>query len=137
MSLGKVYVIDDDENTLRLAQRILEKAGYEVQTTSRVIGTTSVINEFAPDVILLDVMMPALTGDKFLRLLRQGIRSKPRIILFSNKSEDELRSLAQSVLADDYISKIQGSAAILRKVGEHIRQRGQSGADPAAPPARA
>jgi len=135
MSLGKVYVIDDDENALRLAQRILEKAGYEVQTTSRVIGTTSAINEFAPDVILLDVMMPALTGDKFLRLLRQGIRSQPRIILFSNKSEEELRHLAQSVAADDYIPKIQGAAAILRKVGEQIRSRSaRPAASPTSPP---
>jgi DNA-binding response OmpR family regulator len=125
MSLGKVYVIDDDEKALRLAQRALEKAGYEVQSTTRVIGTTTAINEFAPDVILLDVMMPALTGDKFLRLLRQGIRSKPRIILFSNKNEDELRGMARTVGADDFIPKIQGPAAILRKVSEHMQKRGQ------------
>jgi DNA-binding response OmpR family regulator len=132
MSLGKVYVIDDDENALRLAQRSLEKAGYEVQTTTRVIGTTSAINEFAPDVILLDVMMPALTGDKFLRLLRQGIRNQPRIILFSNKSEEELRKLAETVGADDFIPKIHGPAAILRKVSEHVKKRAQDRA--AAPP---
>lgn len=127
MSLGKVYIIDDDENALRLGQRALEKAGYEVQTTTKVIGTTSAINEFSPDVVLLDVMMPALTGDKFLRLLRQGVKSRPQIILFSNKSEDELRQLAQQVLADDYLPKIQGPAAILRKVSEHIQKRSQSG----------
>ena len=133
MSLGKVYVIDDDENALRLAQRTLEKAGYEVQTTSRIIGTTSAINEFAPDIILLDVMMPALAGDKFIRLLRQGIHSKPQIILFSNQNEDELRRLAQTVAADDFIPKIQGPAAIRRKVAEHIHKRSQ-GQFPAVPP---
>ena len=129
MSKGKIFVIDDDANALRLAQRALEKAGYEVATTSHVIGTTTAINEFAPDVILLDVMMPALTGDKFLRLLRQGVKSKPNIILLSNKSDDELREIAGKILADDYLSKIQGPAAILRKVGEHIQKR-----KPASPP---
>jgi len=123
MSLGKVFIIDDDENALRLGQRILEKAGYEVQTTTRVIGTTSAINEFSPDVVLLDVMMPTLTGDKFIRLLRQGVKSRPQIILFSNKSEDELRQMAQRVLADDFLPKIQGPAAILRKVSEHMQKR--------------
>lgn len=123
MSLGRVFIIDDDENALRLGQRVLEKAGYEVQTAVRVIGTTAAINEFAPDVVLLDVMMPALTGDKFIRLLRQGVKSQPAIILFSNKSEDELRRLAEQVLADDFLPKIHGPAAILRKVSEHIQKR--------------
>jgi DNA-binding response OmpR family regulator len=122
MSQGKVFIIDDDENALNMARRVLEKADYEVATTTRVIGTTSAINSFEPDIILLDVMMPALSGERMVELLQKGLRKKPRIILFSNKSEDELVKLTRESGADDHIAKISGPSSILRKVSEQMKK---------------
>ncbi len=123
MSEGKVFLIDDDPVARQLYSRALEKAGFSVMGTDRVIGTASQINEFSPDLILLDVMMPALSGDKIVQILRQAIRSAPIIILFSNKSEDELQKLRKDCGADDCITKIGGLNQLLRKVNEHIWKR--------------
>ncbi len=122
MNRGKVFIIDDDENALNMARRVLEKADYEVASTTRVIGTTAAINSFMPDIILLDVMMPALSGDRMVELLQKGLRHKPRIILFSNKSEEELVKLTKESGADDHIAKINGPASILRKVSEQMKK---------------
>ncbi len=128
MSEGKVFLIDDDPVARQLFSRVLEKAGFSVMGTDRVIGTTSMINEFAPDIILLDVMMPALSGDKMVKILRQAIRSGPTIILVSNKSEDELRKLKEESGADDFITKIGGPNLLLRKVNEHIYRKKEGNA---------
>ena len=101
MSQGKVFLIDDDPTILQLYSKALENAGFKVATTSQVIGTVNKINEFSPDVILLDVMMPALQGDKIVKILKDSVRSQPTVVLLSNKSEDELHKLTRECGADD------------------------------------
>lgn len=123
MNEGKIFLIDDDPVARQLYTRALEKAGFAVMGTDRVIGTITQINEFAPDIILLDVMMPALSGDKIVKILKEGIRSNPVIILLSNKSEDELRKLKEECGADDYLPKIVGITPLLRKVNESLYHR--------------
>lgn len=119
----KILVIDDDPVARNLYTNALQKAGFEAIGTERVIGITPQINEFAPDIILLDVMMPAVSGDKIVNILKQSIRSNPAIILLSNKSEDELKKLMTECGADDYVLKISGLTQLLRKVNEHIWKR--------------
>ncbi len=123
MGEGKVFLIDDDPISLKLFSQSLEKAGFEVNTTQRVIGTVGEINQFAPDIILVDVMLPALSGDKIVKILRESINSQPVIILISNKSEDELKRLTQECGADDYIPKINGPSFMLEKVKKYLIQK--------------
>ncbi len=120
MHQGRIFLIDDDPVSLELFSTVLEKAGFEVKSTNQVIGTTGEINQFSPDIILVDVMLPALRGDKMVQILKQSIRSQPVIILISNKSEDELKNLTKQCGADDYIPKINGPAFLLKKVQSHI-----------------
>jgi len=123
---GKVFMVDDDPATLRLFTRVLEDAGFEVLASSEAIGTTNRAKSFAPDVILLDVMMPALAGHKIISVLKKNVPSQPVIVLFSNKDEDELKKLAQESGADDYITKLSGTSAVAARVKEHISRRKKS-----------
>jgi len=123
MSEGKVFIIDDDPVSVQLFTTALQRAGFIVESTTQVIGTTAIINKFSPDIVLLDVMMPALSGEKLVQILKQGVRSQPVVILLSNKNEDELKKLVQGSGADDYITKLSGPSALLRKVNEHIWRR--------------
>jgi DNA-binding response OmpR family regulator len=127
MSEGKVFLIDDDPATLQLYTRALQNAGFDVDSTSQVIGTVNKINTFSPDIILLDVMMPALGGDKVVKILKQSVRSRPNIILLSNKGEDELKMLSKECGADDFITKLSGPFSVIRKVNEHMFKRKETG----------
>ncbi len=120
MSAGKIFVIDDDEAVCRLAKRALEQVGYEVQTTTHVIGVTAEVREFQPQAVLLDIMMPALTGDKLVELFSKTLKTVPKIILYSNKSADELRQLADDLNVAGYVCKIDGPAALVDKVGKFL-----------------
>jgi len=117
---GKIFLIDDDQAALDLFTKALEKEGFEVLASSEPIGTTNRAKAFAPDVILLDVMMPALPGDRIVKLMKDKMPSQPQIILFSNKGEDELKAIAKECGADGYVTKISGPSAVVKKVRECI-----------------
>ena len=123
---SKILLVDDDDAALKLFGRALEDAGFEVLASSQSIGTTNRAKDFEPDVILLDVMMPALAGNKMVKLLQENVPRQPTIILLSNKEEDELKKICQECGADDYVSKVSGPAALVRKVREHLTLRGRA-----------
>jgi two-component system alkaline phosphatase synthesis response regulator PhoP len=120
---AKIFLIDDDLVTLKLFKNALEKAGFEVLASSEAIGTTNRAKEFSPQIILLDVMMPTLPGNKIVKILKEKVPGNPFIILYSNKDEDELKKIAEECGADDCITKLSGPAAIVRKVRECIVRR--------------
>lgn len=99
----KVLVVDDDEDQLEMVRRMLASYGCEVRVTSSPIGVTNVVREFLPDVVLLDVDIPALSGDKLVKLLRK--RSSSRLVLFSASDPEDLRRLSREVGADAWIQK--------------------------------
>jgi DNA-binding response OmpR family regulator len=111
----KIFVLDDDENDARLAERVLGKAGYQVMSYTNAQGVIPAIKGFSPDVILLDVMMPTLSGDILAKIIAQDktFKDKPRIVFHSNKSFQELAVLAKQTGAAGFVCKVDGPAALL------------------------
>lgn len=107
MEKKRIVVIDDDNFTLTVIRDMLEEAGFEVFTAQSGIGARKYIfGEPKPDLILIDVMMPILTGDKITALLKEGrISREIPVILMSTTGQDELERLAHSSGADGFIAK--------------------------------
>lgn len=107
MEKKRIVVIDDDNFTLTVVKDILEDAGFEVFTAQSGIGARQYIfGEPKPDLILIDVLMPILTGDKITALLKEGKVSREiPVILMSTTGQDELERLARSSGADGFIAK--------------------------------
>jgi DNA-binding response OmpR family regulator len=116
----KIFVLDDDENACQLAEKVLTKAGYKVKTQTRAIGTTQSIKTFAPDLVLLDVMMPALSGDSLVGIIHKMIKPRPKIIFYSNKMEDELKELVEKSGADGYVCKVAGPTTLVETVSSML-----------------
>ncbi|UCD83924.1 MAG: response regulator [Deltaproteobacteria bacterium] len=116
----KIVVLDDDKMMLQIAKRILEKAGYEVVTTDNSFGFTNLVKKIKPDLIFLDIKLPALSGDKMVPLLQKQLNYRPRIVLFSNKSKDELNILKEETGADDYLQKGDGEDSILKMAEKYL-----------------
>lgn len=115
----RVLVVDDDESHLELVSRSLRGHGFEVTTSSSSLGVSNLARRLLPDVVLLDVNIPALSGDRLAPLLRQIGGSQPmRVVLFSACDVDELRSLAASVSADAWIQKGCGAD----ELATHLRR---------------
>jgi len=112
----RVFVVDDDEQQLDLLDRGLRAFGFEVRTSSSPIGVTNAVREFKPHVVLLDVNIPALSGDKLVTLLRRSLDTEGQLILFSSSDQDRLRRLAREVSADGWIQKGLATADLAKRI---------------------
>ena len=103
--MAKILVIDDSEDVLSLAKQVLSEE-YEVFAINSWVHATDYIFKHDIDLILLDINMPGLSGDKLAEVLMKSVKSKPlNIVLFSAMDEVELRRKAQEVGAKGYIQK--------------------------------
>jgi CheY-like chemotaxis protein len=118
MASPRVVVIDDSKLVLAVVSEILESAGYEVfATDSGIEANQHIYSSRPPDLILLDVMMPLLSGDRKVRLLkeREASRNIP-VVLMSTKPQEELTEIARAAGADGVIPKPFSEQSLLRQV---------------------
>lgn len=113
----KVLVVDDSELVLDATRLMLEYSGFEVLTTPTPFGTTSIISRHEPDLVLLDVTMPALRGDALVEMIRSSRRTRStRIALHSDRPAGELQELAHRCGADGFICKTDDADELARRV---------------------
>ncbi len=127
-----MLVIDDDAIVLEVMRERLEGAGYEAMVREHALGTVQVVREEQPDIVVLDIMMPALNGERIAALLKGSVRTKDvGIILHSSKSEAELAQMIDETGALGAISKSERGDAFMQRfealVQKHTRQRAASG----------
>lgn len=122
MQAKRVVVIDDSKLVLAVASDALRNAGYDVVATDSGIEANQYIYASRrPDLILIDVMMPMLNGDRKVRLLKQRESSSQiPILLMSTKSRPELEALVQSSGADGFILKPFDEPSLVAQVAEAI-----------------
>ena len=127
MPKGKIVVIDDDAKALSIARRLLEAAGYEVITTESPLRMPQLVQREKPNLILLDIEMPALSGEHVLDFttLFDFLREIP-IVLHSAKSEEELQSLVERSPAVGYIRKTNNGLAFVAQVERFIAESQRS-----------
>jgi CheY-like chemotaxis protein len=102
----KALVIDDDDIARELIVSVLKRGGYETFDLPSPIGATQTILDRSIDILVLDLMMPALSGDKLAKMLRSNARLRNlTIVLVSSCDVDELQGLASSVKANAVVSK--------------------------------
>lgn len=128
----RVLVVDDDQEQLNLAERSLSAFGFDVRTHRSSLGVSNLVRTTLPDLVLLDVNIPALTGDKVLTLARGQAPAGTRFVLFSASDESKLRALALASGADGYITKSTQGEELAKKL-HAIHAKGRTGV---AAPAR-
>jgi CheY-like chemotaxis protein len=102
----RVVVIDDDEFECAFLVDILKTAGFNVSSLPSVIGVTNHLVQERVQVVVLDVMMPAMRGDKLAALLRRN-PSLPKlgVVLVSSLPEEEITPLLVQAEVDAFVSK--------------------------------
>ena len=108
-------VVDDDPVALEVARERLEAIGFNVSTRDQALGTSSYIVQHRPDFVLLDVMMPALTGGELAQVLKRRA-NHTGVILHSSKPPAELRALAEATGALGSISKAFGDKEFTQEI---------------------
>jgi two-component system phosphate regulon response regulator PhoB len=123
MARPYILIVEDEEPLVLLLRYNLEAEGYEVDAATRGDEAELKLKERQPDLVILDWMLPALSGIELCRRLRARAEtaSTPIIMLTARGEEDErIRGLATG--ADDYVVKPFSVAELLARVGALLRR---------------
>ena len=120
MNRKRILVIDDDPAHLSSTRDILAAEGYEVFTHPNAFGVTNRARELRPNLILLDVNMPGLSGENIAQILTNNYTTRDLpFVFYSSNDEDALRDAVRRFGARGYISK--GSVTALRsRVAQYL-----------------
>lgn len=120
MESKKILIVEDESSIADLYKLKLEKENFDVKLADNWLLALTYINDFKPDLILLDIMMPSMNGFDSLTTIRNLAPSMKdcKIIMFSNLSSQNDIDKAMSYWADSYIVK---SDVTPKEVVEKIR----------------
>ncbi len=112
-------LVDDDADVLRLASRFLEHKGLRTMTSESGFGVTNLVREHRPDVVVLDVMMPALDGEQIAALL---LEKNPAVVIvfFSAVDEEAAEGLRARVPSASFINKTDGMQALHEEISHRL-----------------
>ncbi|MEW6408912.1 MAG: response regulator [Nitrospirota bacterium] len=103
---AKILVVDDEEQNLKLLDTILTATGYEVENAINGADALSKVNDFNPDLILLDVMMPKMDGYEVCQKLKDNARSvNIPVIMLTALTDRESRLKGLNAGANDFLAK--------------------------------
>jgi len=120
---AKILIADDEPNQLELMSFNLSNAGYSIIKAANGKEAIELIENHSPDLIILDWMMPKMSGIDVCRTLRSRSETKQiPIIILSARSEDSDKSLGLDTGADDYISKPFSPKELISRVKALLRR---------------
>ncbi len=98
-----IMAVDDEEALLKLLSVNLSLDGFDVITASNGISALELLEEYQPQLVILDILMPGLNGFQILDLIRQ--RSNVPVIMFTARCDETTLHDALFLGADDYVTK--------------------------------
>jgi two-component system alkaline phosphatase synthesis response regulator PhoP len=120
--MERILIVDDQEELLNGLAVNFRREGYEVLTASRGETAVAMAGDEAPDLIILDVMLPGMSGlDVCRELRRRGVEAP--IIMLTARSEEIDRVLGFEIGADDYVTKPFSVRELVARVRTRLRRR--------------
>ena len=118
--MAKILIIEDELKIQQIVEAYLKKEGYEVYTAADGRHGRELVKKLNPDLIILDLMLPGLSGEQLLTEIRQ-ISDVSVIILSAKTSEDE-RIFGLNIGADDYLTKPFSPRELVARVKARLRR---------------
>jgi len=120
----KILIADDNVPNVELLEAYLTGCNYEIETAGDGAETLEKVKTFAPDLIMLDIMMPKLSGFEVCEKLKNNPQTQGIMILMVT-ALSELGDIERAVNAgcDDYLSKPVNKFELLKRVDNMLRLR--------------
>ena len=116
----RILVIDDEAQITRVLRTTLNAQGFDVRVANDPEEGLLLFEEWGPDLVITDLMMPGVTGIEVCRKIRS--RSVVPIIVLSVRDQERTKVEALDAGADDYITKPFGAQELLARVRAHQRR---------------
>ena len=122
MAAGKILIVDDGQNICKLLPLYIEKEDFDVRIANDGRRALEIFEEYNPDLIMLDIMLPELDGWQVCREVRK--KSKCPIIMLTAKGEVFDKVLGLELGADDYVVKPFETKEVVARIKAVLRRSG-------------
>ena len=124
--MAKILLVEDEADLREIVTFNVQNAGHTIVGTDNANDALMFLEDFLPDLILLDIMLPGLKGDQFLKLIRSNDRfaQVPVVIISAKSSEDDIVRLLE-IGADDYLTKPFSMKVLLAKIPVMLKRTGR------------
>ncbi len=123
MTKKLVMIVDDEESISSLLKEVLENNGYKTVIANNGKEALAELKTYSPDLVLMDMMMPGMTGKETLKKMRESKKTKETKVMFvtvvrmSDVGKKELETLGVT----DYVTKPFDNAVLIEKVKKAIK----------------
>jgi len=125
MTVNKILVVEDDENLVNVLIYNLRQEGYNVIMAKDGIQAIDVARTNKPDLIILDVMLPKLSGFDVCRILRK--ETTVPILMLTAKTDEVDKIVGLEIGADDYVTKPFSMRELLARIRAMLRRAETAG----------
>jgi two-component system KDP operon response regulator KdpE len=117
---GRILVIDDESQITRVLRAALSAQGYDVRTANEPEEGLRIFRDWAPDLVITDLMMPTMSGVEVCRAIRS--RGTTPVLVLSVREHERSKVEALDAGADDYVTKPFSIQELLARVRAHLRR---------------
>ncbi|HWB65955.1 MAG TPA: response regulator transcription factor [Mycobacteriales bacterium] len=129
--MSRILVVEDEESFSDALNYMLRREGFEVAVASTGPDAIEEFDRNGADLVLLDLMLPGLSGLEVCRELRQ--RSQVPVIMVTAKDSEVDKVVGLEIGADDYVTKPFSSRELVARIRAVMRRRGVDGEEALAP----
>lgn len=130
MNAKRILIIEDEQPIREMVGFALDSAGFEIQEAADVRQAQALIASGLPDLILLDWMLPGMSGiDYARRLKKEDLTREVPIIMLTARTQEEEKVLGLESGADDYVTKPFSPRELLARIKAVLRRGGPPAAD--------
>lgn len=122
--MTKVLIVDDERGIIEVLEAYFERQGYEIQSAENGVEALRKVKSFSPDLIILDLMLPDISGEEVCRLVR--MESEVPILMLTAKSAEDDRINGIIIGADDYVTKPFSPREVIVRVQAILRRTQKS-----------
>jgi chemosensory pili system protein ChpA (sensor histidine kinase/response regulator) len=116
-----IMVVDDSLTVRKITSRMLSRAGYQVVTATDGVDALEKLEEFTPDVMLLDIEMPRMDGFALARELRRDPKTQNMpIIMITSRTADKHRDYAMQLGVNTYLGKPYQEDELLQNIADFV-----------------
>lgn len=121
--MTRVLVVEDEQSLREPLVYLLEKEGYEVLEAADGNAALDLFRENNPDIVLLDLMMPGMSGNEVCRVIRQT--SNVPVIMLTAKDSEIDKVVGLEIGADDYVTKPYSTRELLARMKAVLRRNSE------------
>lgn len=123
---GRVLLIDDDVAVRQGYERLLAKAGYDVRTAPSPYEGLELTADWPPDLILLDLVMPTISGFEAVKVFKRKTNTKDAVLVaFSGMISDDELTRFRRIGFDEVLPKPAAANALVERVQGFLAKRGE------------